>query len=49
MSELRKELYRGYEPAEPEPIKQTEVDLEAAKPPQEDAVEDEMSANYQRK
>lgn len=46
VAELRKALYKGYEPAEPEPIKK-EVDLEAAKP--EEPVEDEMTANFQRK
>lgn len=46
VAELRKALYKGYEPAEPEPIKK-EVDLEAGKP--EEPVEDEMTANFQRK
>ena len=46
MAELRKALYKGYEPAEPEAIKR-EVDLEAAKP--EEAMDDEMTANFQRK
>ncbi|KAK8753308.1 hypothetical protein OTU49_003810, partial [Cherax quadricarinatus] len=50
VAELRAALYEGYEPAQPEPVKK-EVDVEAAKPPpaQEDAVEDEMTANFQRK
>lgn len=46
VAELRKALYKGYEPAEPEPIKK-EADLEAGKP--EEPVEDEMTANFQRK
>nr|XP_045622235.1 uncharacterized protein LOC123772893 isoform X5 [Procambarus clarkii] len=50
VAELRAALYEGYEPAQPEPVKK-EIDVEAAKlpPTQEDAVEDEMTANYQRK
>ncbi|XP_042243141.1 neuroglian-like isoform X6 [Homarus americanus] len=46
--ELRAALYEGYEPSEPEPIKK-EADVEAAKPAPEEAVEEEMTANYQRK
>ncbi|KAK4304075.1 hypothetical protein Pmani_023968 [Petrolisthes manimaculis] len=51
VSELRKALYKGYEPPEPEDNNKKppppDVDLEAARP--EDGVEDEMTANFQRK
>jgi len=45
VAELRASLYDGYEPPEPEPLKK-EVDVEAAK---EEVIEDEMTANFQRK
>ncbi|KAK7070825.1 hypothetical protein SK128_024045 [Halocaridina rubra] len=48
VAELRAALYEGYEPAKAEPIKEKpgDVDIEANKT---DEVEDELSANYQRK
>ncbi|ROT67129.1 putative Neuroglian precursor [Penaeus vannamei] len=46
VAELRASLYEGYEPAQPEPTKK-DADVEAAKP--EEVVEDEMTANFQRK